>query len=99
MIRDASELLYPAVVETLAELGLLGEDAGMAKLARQYARTIDEQTTPKLYAWALWRFGPELQKTLESLGASPVARARMKKGGDDAAEDPLSQLPVRRRGA
>jgi hypothetical protein len=43
MLRDASELLYPAVSETIAVLKLDpdGQDAAAAKLAQQYARTID----------------------------------------------------------
>jgi hypothetical protein len=90
-LRDASELLYPAVCETIASLGLDSRDAAAVKLARQYARTIDEQPPGKLYASAIRWLGPELHKVLESLGATPAARASVKRG-TTAADAPASQL-------
>ena len=99
MIRDASELLYPAVCETIAALGLDSTDAAAAKLARQYARTIDEQPPGKLYAAALRWLGPELHKILESLGATPAARAALKRGdkpAPTAQESKLDQLRANR---
>jgi len=81
-LRDASELLYPAVCATLASLGIDtaegGKDAAAAKLAQQYARQIDAAPPGDKYAWALRWLGPELHKSLESLGATPAARAAMK---------------------
>lgn len=79
VLREVDQLLYPAVCETIAALGLDSQDAAAAKLARQYARTIDEQPPGKLYAATLRWLGPELHKVLESLGATPAARAAIKK--------------------
>jgi hypothetical protein len=80
-LRDASELLWPAVSETVAVLKLDpdGQDAAAAKLALQYARTIDEAPPGKAYAAAIRWLGPELLKVLAELGATPAARAAMKK--------------------
>lgn len=90
MLRDASELLYPAVCETIAALGLGSEDAAAVKLARQYARTIDEQPPGKLYAGAIRWLGPELHRILESLGATPAARAAIKRG--ERKDQPAAQV-------
>lgn len=80
-LRDASELLYPAVCEAVAVLDLdpNGKDAAAVKLAKQYARTIDEAPPGKIYAGAIRWLGPELLKVLAELGATPAARAAMKK--------------------
>lgn len=85
-LRDADQLLYPAVCAAVASLGLDlgpdglgGKDSAAVKLAKQYARTIDEQPPGKAYAAAIRWLGPELHKTLESLGATPAARAAIKK--------------------
>jgi len=91
VVREASELLFPAVRATLASLGIStadgSKDAAAAKLALQYAITIDRATPGKDYEWALRWLGPELHKVLESLGATPAARAAMTKtrkpGSDD----------------
>lgn len=103
-LRDVSELLWPAVSETIASLDLSPEDAAAVKLAQRYARVIDAlpDKAPRGsqdQAWGMRWIGPLLLDALNSLGATPLARAKLKKGGDDAAEDPLLQLPVRRRGA
>lgn len=90
-LRDASELLFPAVSATLASLGIDtadgGKDAAAAKLALQYARQIDGTPPGEKYAWALRWLGPELHKVLESLGATPAARAAMKRGKTTATDD------------
>jgi hypothetical protein len=97
-LRDASELLYPAVIASLASLGIDtadgGKDAAAAKLAQQYARVIDAATPGEKYAWAIRWLGPELQRILESLGGTPVARAAMKtaKPSADAKPNRLAQL-------
>jgi len=78
-LREVSELLYPAVCETVASLELGSQDAAAAKLAKRYARIIDEANPGKDYAWALRWLGPELHKVLESLGATPAARAAIKR--------------------
>lgn len=88
-LRDSSELLYPAVCETIASLELDSRDAAAVKLAKQYARTIDEQPPGKLYAATIRWLGPELQRILESLGATPAARAALKRG--DSKDTPPAQ--------
>ena len=112
-IQDASELIYPAVQEAIAELGLLGTDAAAVKLAQQYARVIDSQEghcygcadaecrRSQGSAWAMRWLAPLLLDTLAALGATPAARAALTKGVKpaDAPEDPLDQLKPRRRGA
>lgn len=77
MLRDASELLGPAVAGTLAALTLKPEDAAAAKLAQRYAAAIDTAGAP---AEILDKLGPKLLAALESLGATPAARARLKEG-------------------
>jgi len=94
-VRDASELLYPAVCETIAVLKLDpdGADAAAAKLAQRYARLIDEASYAKQAGVLRW-LGPELLKVLESLGATPAARAALKSGKDKppAQETQLDRL-------
>jgi hypothetical protein len=98
-LRDASELLYPAVCETIAVLKLDpdGQDAAMAKLALRYARVIDQAPDGKEQVSALWHLGAELRGCLESLGASPAARAAIKTPGPpDAKPTGLQQLRAAR---
>jgi hypothetical protein len=86
-LRDASELLWPAVAETLSQLDLTEEDAAVKKLAQRYAQIIDQHIDE---AWcARWVF-PLLLDCLEQLGATPAARARVK--GGKPADAPVSQL-------
>ena len=75
-VRDADELLVPDVRATIAALKLDGQDAAAAQLALALANAIDVADKP---AAALRWLGPELLKVLESLGATPAARARMPK--------------------
>ncbi len=72
-LRDAGELLAPAVEETLAALELGEQDQAAAQLARQYARVIDQARDP---AYALRWIGPLLQDVLTSLQATPMSRAK-----------------------
>lgn len=93
-LRDASELLYPHVYATVMSLDIDrdGKDAGMAKLALRMARVIDDTSDAK-QASALWHLGSELHKVLESLGASPAARAAMtKKTPGSGKDDRVSKL-------
>ncbi len=93
VLRDVSELLYPAVCEAIASLELDSKDAAAVKLAKQYARTIDEQPPGKLYAGTIRWLGPELHRVLESLGATPAARAAIKRGeGKDKPPAQVSKL-------
>lgn len=97
-LRDTDRLLYPAVCETVAVLDLDpdGKDAAAVKLAKSYARAIDEASDAKQAAILRW-LGPELQKILESLGATPAARAAMKKPAKpDAKPNGLAKLRAAR---
>lgn len=104
-LRDASQLLWPAVAETLASLKTAPEDAAARKLAQQYAKVIDSQDghcrgcrddecrRAQTGAWAMRWLGPLLLQALESLGATPAARAAMtKKAKPDAKPSRLQQL-------
>lgn len=84
-LRDADDLLGPAVEETLAALDLAGRDGAAAQLARQYARVIDQARDP---AWAMRWIGPLLADALDSLGATPAAKARMGKGKPERPSGP-----------
>lgn len=85
MLRDASELLWPALVATLHELDLKPEDEAAKKLAQRYAQIIDQipDKAPRGQqdqAWAArWLF-PLLLDALTALGATPQARAALTKG-------------------
>src|SRR5271170_6840157 len=83
-LTDAANLLRTAVDQTIEALDLGDADAAAVRLARHYANLIDAQEDPKLVAWALRWIGPLLLATLESLGATPLARSRLKneKPGD-----------------
>jgi hypothetical protein len=112
-IRDASELIYPAVQQAIAELGLLGSDSAAVKVAQQYARVIDSQDghcrgcddtecrRSQTSAWSMRWLGPLLLDALRELGATPAARAALAKGKKpaEAETDPLDELKPRRRGA
>jgi hypothetical protein len=105
-LRDASELLWPAVQQAIAELGLPGSDAPAVKVAQRYARIIDgiPDHAPRGQpdqAWAARWLMPLLLDALTELGATPASRARIRKGTTtaDATEDPLSRLRARRRNA
>jgi hypothetical protein len=97
-LRDASELLWPAVAETIASLGLKPEDAAAVKLARRYAQIIDAMPDhsprggPPDQAWAARWLMPLLLDTLTELGATPAARARLTKKGDKPADGKPSRL-------
>src|SRR5258708_39900028 len=77
MLRAAGELLSPAVAETVTGLTLAAADAAAVKLAQRYAAAIDGADNR---AEALERLGPRLLAVLESLGATPAARAKLKEG-------------------
>jgi hypothetical protein len=120
-LRDAAELVAPAVEAALGALTLADEDQAAAALARQYARAIDEAMRAEMLACRaleetpaddvmsrayiaelaakletkelLDRLGPKLLQVLESLGATPAARGRLKGGGStNAAPSQLERL-------
>lgn len=95
-LRDTDQLLYPAVCETVAVLDTDpdGADAAAVKLAKQYARAIDEASDAKQASVLRW-LGPELLKVLESLGATPAARAAIKKPAKPADAKPNGLTALR----
>lgn len=99
-LRDASELIWPAVQETLAALGLGSEDSAAKKLAQRYAQIIDglpDSGSERSHdqAWGIRWIGPELLRCLDALGATPDARARIAKlAGNAAGKDPGDAAPV-----
>jgi hypothetical protein len=74
-LRDAAELLSPAIAATLSQLDLGSEHAAAAKLAEQYARIIDQA---KDQAWAMRWIGPLLLDCLTQLGATPMSKPKQK---------------------
>src|SRR5258708_20648956 len=77
MLREAGEVLGPAVAATVAGLTLAAADSAAVKLAQRYAAAIDDADNR---AEALERLGPKLLTVLESLGATPAGRAKLKEG-------------------
>ncbi len=77
MLRDAGELLAPAVAGSVAALTLTPADSAAVKLAQRYAAAIDSADET---AETLEKLGPKLLAALESLGATPAARARLREG-------------------
>lgn len=84
-VRDADELLVPAVRETIEALQLGPEYEAAAAVALRYAQAIDAAKDP---AWALRWLGPELLRSLEELGGTPRARAKMKPAAKPGRERP-----------
>ena len=91
-LRDASELLWPAVARTLAHLNPGPEHDAAAVLAERYAKVIDEHRDP---AWALRWIGPLLLDCLSELGATPAAVARLTKGTKPAETKPNGLAKLR----
>lgn len=96
-LRDVSDLLWPAVSETLASLELGSEDAAAKKCAQRLAQNIDAMTD-QVYAmrWLV----PELLKALDALGATPDSRARISrlaKSGGDSGKPEVSWLDQQRQ--
>ncbi len=94
-LRDANKLLQSAVADTIGALDLTSKDAGAVRLAHEYASAIDLCcSNPEI----LEKLGPKLLACLESLGATPAARARMKGGKTpDAKPSELAKLRAARR--
>lgn len=95
-LTDAAALLRTSVEATISALELGDGDQAAVRLARGYADTIDHATDQ---AWAYRWIGPLLLDTLEQLGATPAARARLAKGGKpaDAPQGQLAKLRSARR--
>jgi hypothetical protein len=80
-VAAGDEAIAPAVEQTIAALALEEVDAGAVQLARRYAAVIDEAGDPRARASAMRWIAPQLLDVLESLGATPAARNRLKGGG------------------
>lgn len=101
-LRDASELLWPAVAETIASLDLQPEDAAARRLAQRYAQVIDglpdrgEGTSERAHdqAWGLRWMGPLLLDCLTALGATPASRAQIRKMTGGGGDSPANAGPV-----
>lgn len=91
--RPAGTLLAPAVQEAINALKLAPEDAGAVQLAHSYAKAIDEAGEK---ADMLDRLGPKLLACLESLGATPRARATRGGGASAPVASKLDELRARR---
>lgn len=93
-LRDADELLLPAVRETLAALGAVdGQDAAVAKLAERYAATIDRAKDP---AYAMRWLGPLMLEVLTELNATPMSRSKLKTDPPRTAPSFLDQMRAAR---
>lgn len=88
--------MVPAVEATLDSLPLAKVDDAAARLARVYARALDdaaglEDTAAR--SLAVSRIGPRLLDALESLGATPRARGLMTRGSQGGeAKPPAGRL-------
>jgi len=92
-LQAVDHLLGPAVAETVAALATTLEDKAAVQLAKRYAAAIDEAEDR---AEAMEKLGPKLLAVLESLGATPAARAKLKGGVPTRAESRLSALRAAR---
>lgn len=79
-------------METIAALELKDEDAAAVRLAHRYAAAIDAVTDLDLLGKVLADLGPKLHAVLESLGATPAARARLKGGAPESGGGKLAHL-------
>jgi hypothetical protein len=96
MLRSADGLVSPAVAEAIQALPLAPEDAGAMQVARNLAQAIDD-AIPEERVDVLARLAPKLLDALESLGATPRARAAIKKGaGGERKSGALSTLRAAR---
>lgn len=99
MLRDADELILPAVRESIAALEDRTDDdaiySAVIKLAERYAAAIDAAEGDKAQAWAMRNLGPLLLDCLESLGATPVAKTRTR-GKEGTASGGTSRLATLR---
>lgn len=90
-LQSVDGMLGPAVAEMLCVLDLAPEDVAAARLARRYAAAIDDGNPDTLDA-----LGPKLLTALESLGATPRARAAIRKGAAGAGHGKLAALRAAR---
>ena len=93
-LRDAETLMCSAVEVTLDSLDLGPGDAAAIMLARRYAALIDDGDLA-----VTDRVGPKLFAVLESLGATPAARAKMTGGAKPDGRSRLTALREAHHGA
>ena len=105
-LRDADELLLPAVKASIAGLGDLGDaDQATARLAERYADLIDKsgrhcsacddpECKRESNSWSLRWIGPLLLDALGELGLSPAGRKRIgeRKPAGPAAPSKIARL-------
>lgn len=103
---DAGDLVGPAVEQAISGLELASRDNAAAQLARRYAACIDgsigntaKAGAPGSEEWALRWIGPLLLDALESLGATPAARTRIKEVRTPGGVSKLALLRDASRGA
>jgi len=92
-LREAADTLVAAVEQAINSLDLTDQDAAAAQLARRYAAVIDDCEDQ---AWAMRWIGPGLLDALESLGATPLARSRLKTKASGGVSE-LDKLRAARR--
>ena len=90
-LRDADELVSPALEVSLEALDLKPEDAAAVALARAYARVLDTARDP---AWSARWIGPLYLASLESLRATPMSRKAAKPSPQGPSR--LDELRMRR---
>jgi hypothetical protein len=88
-LRDAADLITPAIRQTVAELGLDGRDAGLAAMAVRLGQVLDEARDQ---AAALRHLGPVLLAALEAMNATPLSRAKAEPGKPDPPRDWRSEI-------
>jgi len=93
-IRDADDLVEFAVRETLDCLTLLPEHAAAKKLAIEFARAIDRADSS---TYSMRHLAPLLLDCLESLGATPRAKAALREGKPPSVTGGLTALRAARR--
>lgn len=98
-LRDASGLLEPVVRDALATLDLPESDLALVSLALAYARAIDRDAFQDEPSGELAVLGPKLHAVVESLLASPAARAKFKQATSDGPVMGADALRVLRGGA
>jgi len=94
MKRHIIESVREATLETLQELDLNPEDMAASALALTLAGQIDVEESGRTIA----ELAAKLLAVLESLGASPMARASLRKGGAPIVinqSSPLAELQKR----
>ena len=90
-LRSTTDLIAPAVAETIASLDREDVDAGAVRLATRYAAAIDA-APEEIAHQVLNDLGPKLLVCLEALGATPRARAAAGKGGAQRGPSKLQAL-------